>query len=73
MEETKTLQMVFRNKGNGRVTISVLDPRDDLTQAQVEEAMNNIVAANIIDSKGGILEGIISARIINRQVTDLFA
>ncbi|MFZ7103564.1 MAG: DUF2922 domain-containing protein [Peptococcaceae bacterium] len=71
MAETKTLQMIFANAASGRVTISVLDPRDDLNQTDVEAAMNEIIAANAVGSTGGDLAGIIGARLINRQVTDL--
>ncbi len=71
MEETKTLQMTFLNEANGRVTISVADPREDLTENEVENAMNNIITANVINSSGGDLVGIVSARIITRQVEDI--
>ena len=53
MEETKTLQMTFANAANGRVTISIQDPREDLDALDVETAMDEILAANIITSNGG--------------------
>jgi hypothetical protein len=71
MEETKTLQMTFANAANGRVTISIQDPREDLVAQDVETAMSQILAANIISSNGGDLVAPISARIISRQVTEL--
>jgi len=71
MEETKTLQMTFANAANGRVTISIQDPREDLDALDVETAMDEILAANIITSNGGDLISPISARIISRQVTEL--
>ncbi|MFZ5942909.1 MAG: DUF2922 domain-containing protein [Bacillota bacterium] len=71
MDETKTLQMIFSNAANGRVTLSILDPRAELTSTEVEAAMNSIIAANVIDSTGGDLVGIVGARLINRQVTEL--
>lgn len=71
MQETKTLQMTFANAANGRVTISIQDPREDLIAADVETAMGEILAANIISSTGGDLISPISARIISRQVTEL--
>jgi len=71
MEETKTLQMIFANAANGRVTISILDPREDLTTENVETAMSDIITANIINSTGGDLVSVIGARVIARQVTEL--
>lgn len=71
MEETKTLQMTFVNAANQRVTLSVQDPREDLAAQDVETAMNEIIAANVISSAGGDLVAAVSARIISRQVTEL--
>ncbi|KJS21377.1 MAG: hypothetical protein VR72_10745 [Clostridiaceae bacterium BRH_c20a] len=71
MEETKTLQMIFANAASGRVTISILDPREDLTAEIVGAAMNDIITANIINSTGGDLVSVIGARVVARQVTEL--
>lgn len=71
MEESKTLQMIFLNGENGRMTISIADPREDITEIEVENAMNDIIAANIISSNGGDLVEVIGARIVSRQVVDL--
>ena len=71
MEETKTLQMIFANAAGGRVTISILDPREDLTAEVVGTAMNDIITANIINSTGGDLISVIGARVVARQVTEL--
>lgn len=71
MAETKTLQMTFANEDNGRVTISILDPRDDLVPAEVETAMNEIITGNIFESTGGDLISVVGARIISRAVTEL--
>lgn len=71
MEETKTLQMTFANAANGRVTISIQDPREELVAIDVETAMSDIIDANIINSTGGDLVAPVSARVINRQVTEL--
>jgi len=73
MEETKTLQMIFLNAANGRVTISVVDPKDDITSTEVETAMNDIIAGNVINSTGGDLAALVGARIVTRQVTELIA
>jgi len=73
MDETKTLQMIFLNAANGRVTLSLTDPKDTLTALEVETAMNNIIAQNVINSSGGDLVAILGARIVTRQVTELIA
>ncbi|NLT94096.1 MAG: DUF2922 domain-containing protein [Clostridia bacterium] len=63
--------MTFVNAANQRVTLSVQDPREDLAAQDVETAMNEIIAANVISSAGGDLVAAVSARIISRQVTEL--
>ena len=42
LTESKTLQMIFLNANNARVTISVAEPKDDLTSTEVEEAMDRL-------------------------------
>lgn len=71
MAETKTLQMIFLNGNNGRVTISVAEPKDDLTPTEVEVAMDEIINQNVINSTGGDLVQVIGARLITRQVVEL--
>lgn len=71
MTEVRTLQMTFANEANGKVTISIQDPREDLVTEDVETAMNEIISENIISSTGGNLVSVSGARIISRQVTEL--
>ncbi|WP_227762438.1 DUF2922 domain-containing protein [Zhaonella formicivorans] len=70
---TKRLEMIFRNAGGGRTTISVLDPKDTLTEAEVQAAMQTIITKNIFETSGGDLVGIIGARVVTTDVTDLIA
>lgn len=71
MTESKTLQMIFSNVNNTRVTISVAEPKDDLTPTEVEEAMDEIINQNIINSTGGDLVQVVGARLVTRQVVEL--
>lgn len=71
MAENTTLQMVFLNEENKQVTISVLNPKEDLEAAEVEEAMEGIINQNVFFSTGGDLVHILRARLITRQVVDL--
>ncbi|MBO8129648.1 MAG: DUF2922 domain-containing protein [Peptococcaceae bacterium] len=71
MAVTKRLEMRFRNAAGRTVTISVPDPRDDLTVADVETAMNTIISKNVFNSSGGDLVTIASARIVERVTTDI--
>lgn len=66
------LEMSFRNDQGNRVTLSVLDPREDLDPQEVQEAMEAIVTNNIFTSNGGDLVEILGARLVTRAVVELF-
>ena len=53
------------------MTISVAEPKDDLTSTEVEEAMDEIINQNIINSTGGDLVQVVGARLVTRQVVEL--
>lgn len=69
--QTKRLEMIFQNSGGNRVTVSVLDPKDDLTAQSVEAAMQQILALNAFTTAGGDLTAILGARIVTRDVNDI--
>lgn len=63
------LEMVFRNQAGQLVTISVPDPRPDITAGEVEAVMDTIIAQNIFTSPGGDLVAKVEARIVERTYT----
>lgn len=69
---TARLEMSFRNAEGRRVTLSVLNPRGDLTGQEVREAMDAIVASNVFTSSGGDLVEVVGARLVSREVVELF-
>ncbi|VBB09427.1 Hypothetical protein LUCI_4717 [Lucifera butyrica] len=68
---TKTLEMVFRNSEGKQVTLSVAEPRENLTLAEVQAVMNDIVGKNIFLTTGGDLKEAVDARIRTRDVIAL--
>ena len=68
---TTRLEMIFQNVSGQKVTLAVLEPAADLTEAQVQAAMSTIIAKNIFATAGGDLTAIAGARIIARDVTEL--
>ncbi|WP_069650377.1 DUF2922 domain-containing protein [Caloranaerobacter ferrireducens] len=65
------LEMVFKNQLDKKTTISIDNPRDDLTEAEVSAAMNEIILKNIFNSSGGDLVAIAGARIVTTDVQEL--
>lgn len=69
---TKLLRMVFRNQSGGNVTINLNDPRADLTTAEIETAMDLIIARNVFTSSGGDLVSKQDIRVIDTTTNDLY-
>jgi hypothetical protein len=68
---TKKLLMSFRNADGNRVSLSIDDPRADVTDAEVKAAMQMVLDENIFDSNGGALVQIVDATIVETTKTDL--
>lgn len=67
-----TLQLVFLNEGGSRVTLSVPNPREELSASVLEDAMDAIIAADVFISPGGGLANKVRASLVSRQ-TDILA
>jgi hypothetical protein len=63
--------MVFRNEAGAEATISLADPKDALTLAEVQTVMQDIIVKNIFTTKGGDLLDVVEARIRVLDVTQL--
>ena len=73
MAVSQSLKMVFLTQSGSRTTISLDNPRDDVTQAEVEVAMNTVISKNILTGTGGDLTAIDSARIVDTTTTDIIS
>lgn len=71
MATVRSLEMRFRNASGSATIIRVPDPKAGLMAAEVEAAMNTIIAKNIFASSGGDLVAIDSARIVERTTANL--
>lgn len=67
----KTLQMVFRDASGKEATLSLLDPKEDLTLIQVQAVMADIVSRNIFANKNGDFVQVADARILSRDTVSL--
>jgi len=67
----RTLEMVFTTDLNKKQTIRVSNARTDLTAAQINAAMDNIISKNIINGSAGSLTGKAGARIVTRDTNDI--
>jgi len=67
----KRLEMTFKNQMDTSTRLSIDNPRANITEAEVQTAMNDIVTRNIFSSTGGDLVGIVGARIVTTDVQEL--
>lgn len=70
MDENKKLVMIFKNSAGKKVTISIEDPKDDLTEEQIKNAMDTIVAKNVFKKNDYALVEAVEAQIVTTQTTD---
>ncbi len=70
MDRTK-LEMNFLDEGGRKFTLSVDDPRIDLTDEEVRTVMDEIVSSNIFFTQAGDLVAPDSARIITTTIEEL--
>ncbi len=68
----KTLKMAFLNEGAGTLTLSVRNPKDNITEAQVIAVMDNIIDKNVFATKDGDLVAKKWAKIVDTTETVLY-
>ncbi len=68
---SQRLEMRFTNAGGRITTISVENVREDVTPAEVQAAVDAILARNIFTSSGGDLVAAESARIVSTEITEI--
>lgn len=57
METNKVLEMIFVANDGSKMTVSVPFPKDELTSAEVNTVMNEIIEADVFsDNHGSLVE-----------------
>lgn len=70
MEKTR-LEMDFIDEFNKRVRISIDDPKENLTNTDIEDAMQAIISNNVFLSKDGDLVAVEAARIVTTSTNEI--
>lgn len=68
-----TLQLVFTKSDGKDFVLTVNEPRPEVTPAEVQTAMEQIIASGVFKKDGDVLTAVKSARIIDRSVNDLIS
>lgn len=69
---TKTLQLTFQTTGDKKVTLTVDEPKEDITKEEVEATMDEIIEAGLFEVEDHPFASAVSAKIVEREVTELF-
>ena len=69
METKKKLLMYFKTTGDKNVSISVDNPREDLTETEVKATMTLILSSNIFLPNGEELASLVEAKIVETGTT----
>lgn len=69
MGESKVLQMIFKNSAGKKITLSIEDPKDALTEAEIKAAMDVIIQKNIFKKNNYDLIEAVEAKIVTTGTT----
>ncbi|MGL5694039.1 MAG: DUF2922 domain-containing protein [Peptostreptococcaceae bacterium] len=70
MDTSLKLVMSFRSKGDKTVNYTIDDPKNNLTEAEVIEAMNLMVEKNIFTPGDSELKECIKAKVVQTDTTE---
>lgn len=71
MDTKNALRLQFTTVGGSAKTITIMDPRANLTGAEVKSVMDLIVSKNIFSTKTGDLAVAKSADVVQTNTTEL--
>ena len=70
MTETKKLVMVFKNSVSKNVSISIDDPKDNITETEIKTTMELIVEKNIFKKNDYAFVEAVEAKIVTTDTTE---
>ena len=69
MEQTKRLLMTFKTTDNKKVSLSVDNPREDITESEIKDAMDLVVSKNIFAPNGADIVSAVEAKVVVTDTT----
>ena len=70
LETVLKLVMTFENEDGGKVNLSIVDPREDISQEEIRQAMELVVEKDIFQPNELSLVKPLYARIVNTETTE---
>ena len=69
MEQTKRLLMTFKTTDDKKVSLSVDNPRADITESEIKDAMDLVVSKNIFAPNGADIVSAVEAKVVVTDTT----
>ena len=69
MEQTKRLVMTFKTTDDKKVSLSVDNPREDVTESEIKDAMDLVVSKNIFAPNGADIVSAVEAKVVVTDTT----
>ncbi len=69
---SKTLELRFKTGGNYVFKLAISDPIDELDEEDLKEKMDQVIGLGIFEYKGEDLKEKLGARLITRELVDIF-
>ena len=69
MEQTKRLVMTLKTTDDKKVSLSVDNPREDITESEIKDAMDLVVSKNIFAPNGADIVSAVEAKVVVTDTT----
>ena len=69
MEQTKRLVITFKTTDDKKVSLSVDNPREDITESEIKDAMDLVVSKNIFAPNGADIVSAVEAKVVVTDTT----
>ena len=69
MEQTKRLVMTFKTTDDKKVSLSVDNPREDITESKIKDAMDLVLSKNIFAPNGADIVSAVEAKVVVTDTT----
>ena len=70
MDVKKKLLMTFKTTDNKNVSISVDEPREDITEEEIQSVMTTILNKDIFFPNGSTLVSLVGAKVVETGTTE---
>lgn len=70
METTKKLLMTFKTNEGKKVSLSVDNPREDISEEEIKTAMTTIINSGIFAPNGSSLSEMVEAKVVETDTVE---